>query len=62
MCAVNPAKIEVENEPGNEVLMIHRSFAKIHRQARVTVVKRPQARVDAFDMAGADLGAVIQVQ
>jgi hypothetical protein len=34
VCAVNPAEIEVENEQGNGVLMIIKSLAKTHRQAR----------------------------
>jgi len=32
--AVNPAEIEVENEQGSRMLMILKSLAKTHRQAR----------------------------
>ena len=34
--------------------MVLKSFAKIHRQARVTAVKQAHAQIGALDMAGAD--------
>jgi hypothetical protein len=45
VCAMDTVEIKVENKQGNGMLMILKSFAKIHRQVRVTAVKQPQANV-----------------
>jgi hypothetical protein len=52
--AVNPAEIEVENEQGSRMLMIFKSLAKTHRQARVTAVKQAHGKVCALNVARAD--------
>ena len=54
MGAVNPAEIEVENEQGSRMLMIFKSLAKTHRQARVTAVKQAHGKVCALNVARAD--------
>jgi len=54
VCAVDAAEIEVENEQGNGMLMVLKSFTETHRQARITAIKQAHAQISALDVAGAD--------